>query len=458
MSLKKNRHLATANRSLIDDDNKSPKPRLSELEILQEKYQRTRDILDQLAEGVRIVTRQMMRQLHEDDDTTVDGENSTTDDGQTHLNALTHALDGTGFGADLVGLSLAAQTLGGCAQLAGQEAAVATEDYQEARETAERCKKQTRQACLMARKLHEENCALTLKVKRTQKEKKVLVEKVKALIETNKSLKERQSTRVALEQYVCDALEVHESQLLLPRRRRNTSEDMIILEESSVVWEEAEEDSCSTQSNDASTKQIDTELNRTTIEEIEEEEQSPPPPPPPKSNIFREIFSASATTMITNPSRSPPMRNHNARVQAIKPSLSSESASSLPRKNIKKLEPKLSLTSDATTVTTTHTKYSCSFDDKENTEKKKSLASCLPAEPPITTVNSTPLRPAVVPPSVAYSTSSHVILSPLDSTLNSSTMNQLINCDEKVLRSLAMPQDDDDDMIHLVTPERKSIV
>mmetsp|Transcript_10249 Transcript_10249/g.15734 ORF Transcript_10249/g.15734 Transcript_10249/m.15734 type:complete len:441 (+) Transcript_10249:62-1384(+) len=419
---------------LVVSEDEIPRQDPSGLELLQQNYQQTRDVLDQLADGVRIVTRQIMKQSHDYDNT-----NEDSKEDEARLNDLTLRLDGSGFGADLVGLILAAQTLGGCARLAGKEAAVATDDYQKAREMAERCKNQTRQACLMARKLHDENRALEHKLKRSNKEKKALVGKIKSLIEVNDSLKERQNTRVALEQYVCDALEVHESQLLLPRRRK-ASGDMIILEES-VVWEEAEEDCSSAESKPLSPELVEPDVSNPPIEKANQNKE----PSPSRNNIFRDIFMASASTSL------PQQKIKNVSKQEPKVAVKADVTSPTLRNNskIKKLEPKLSLTSDATTVTTAPTKSSLSFDDKENVKRKQDIFASFSAGPSSTLFHSTPSRRALVPPpSVTVSTSSHVMLSPLDTTSNSSPTPELLNCDEKVLRSLALPQDDGEVLCH----------
>ena len=219
---------------------------LSEYEQLQQEHRATLEALRQLAEGVRIVTRQM-KQPHcffDDTDSVASGASEATpmlrdrtfsngnvsvcsfvSDDDKRIDDLTHSLDGL-VGADLLGLSQAAQMVNEHARLASHEASILTDDMTQAALAAQAAHDRAVKAEKAAMRLHRENVALQHQVDQLLVDRKVLAKEIKSIRRENAELKKyeqdskRQEMMFALEQHVRGALLVHEKQLAAANRNR----------------------------------------------------------------------------------------------------------------------------------------------------------------------------------------------------------------------------------------------
>lgn len=244
-----------------DDEGAAAASKLSDYEVLQLEHQNALEALRQLAEGVRIVTRQMKQQHADDNDSvatssTIDTATTTPTRTRTYsgdsnsvlssvvseddrrLNDLSHTLEGV-IGADLLGLSQAAQMVNEHARLASQEASVLTDDMADAGQTAEEALERAVKAEKAVTILHREKKNLQKQLESKRVERRVLAKEVKVLRKENTTLKqlqqdyERQDVLLALEQHVRGALEVHEQQLAMANTRNLADKEDVAAEESS---------------------------------------------------------------------------------------------------------------------------------------------------------------------------------------------------------------------------------
>lgn len=233
------------------DDEAAAVSKLSDYEALQLEHHKALEALRQLAEGVRIVTRQMKQQHADDNDSvatsstidttppprtrTYSGDSnsvlsSVVSEDDRRLNDLSHTLEGV-IGADLLGLSQAAQMVNEHARLASQEASILTDDMADAGQTAEEALERAVKAEKAVTILHREKKNLQKQLESKKVERRVLAKEVKVLRKENATLKqlqqdyERQDVLLALEQHVRSALEVHEQQLAMANNRNLTDRE-----------------------------------------------------------------------------------------------------------------------------------------------------------------------------------------------------------------------------------------
>ena len=221
--------------------NRDKETSLSDYEKLQLEYQAALKALHQLAEGVRIVTRQMKHQHNDDNDSVVSASSDTTPlRGRTFSNGtvstcsvvseddrriddITQSLDGV-MGSDLLGLAQAAQMVNEHARLATQEASMLTDDMVLAAKTAQQSLERAVKAEQAAIRFHKEKTTLQFRVEQLLVERKVLAKEIKSLRKENASLKKfkeeskRQEMAFALEQHVKGALMIHEQHLAAASR------------------------------------------------------------------------------------------------------------------------------------------------------------------------------------------------------------------------------------------------
>ncbi|KAI2488971.1 hypothetical protein MHU86_25634 [Fragilaria crotonensis] len=224
------------------DGDKRESP-LSDYERLQLEHRATLEALRLLAEGVRIVTRQMKQQhFNDDNDSVTSGTSDTTtpmrgrtfsngtvsvcsfvSDDDKRIDDLTQSLDGI-VGADLLGLSQAAQMVNEHARLASQEASILTDDMALAAVAAQDALERAVKAEKAAMRLHRENVALQHQLDQLMVDRKVLAKEIKSIRRDNALLKQyqqdskRQEMMLALEHHVRGALLVHEKQLAAANR------------------------------------------------------------------------------------------------------------------------------------------------------------------------------------------------------------------------------------------------
>jgi len=220
---------------------------LSDDERLQLEHHWALEALRQLAEGVRIVTRQMKQQhiLVDDNDSVASAESTaplrsrtfssetvsvcsvlTEDDRRLHDLVASHTLE---LGADLLGLSQAAQMVNEHARLASHEASLLTDTMSVVEKTADEALGRAQKAETVTKRVSRENATLQQQLDQLKVDRKVLAREVKALRKENSSLKQfqqdyqRQETLLALEQHVRGALVVHEEQLAIAKRNTAVS-------------------------------------------------------------------------------------------------------------------------------------------------------------------------------------------------------------------------------------------
>lgn len=225
------------------DEQNSP---ISEYEQLEQEHRATLEALRLLAEGVRIVTRQMKQyqNYHDDNDSVASGTSDATpmlrcrtfsngtvsvcsvvSDDDKRVDDLSYSLDGV-VGADLLGLSQAAQMVNEHARLASQEASMLTDDMAHAALAAHEAQERAIKAEKAAMRLHRENVALQQQLDQLLIERKVLAKEIKSMRRENAELKKyeqdskRQEMMLALEQHVRGALLVHEKQLAAANRNK----------------------------------------------------------------------------------------------------------------------------------------------------------------------------------------------------------------------------------------------
>ena len=224
----------------VGNEHESP---LSDYEQLQLEHRATLEALRLLAEGVRIVTRQMKQQhFNDDNDSVASGTSDTTtpmrgrtfsngtvsvcsfvSDDDRRIDDLTHSLEGV-VGADLLGLSQAAQMVNEHARLASQEASILTDDMALAAMAAQDALERAIKAEKAAMRLHRENVALQHQLDQLMVDRKVLAKEIKSIRRENSLLKQyqqdskRQEMMLALEHHVRGALLVHEKQLAAANR------------------------------------------------------------------------------------------------------------------------------------------------------------------------------------------------------------------------------------------------
>ena len=219
---------------------------LSDYEILQLEHCRALEALRQLAEGVCIITRQMKQQHFSDDNDSVasgasDGTQplrtrsyssgtvvsvcSVLSEDDIRLNGLSQSLEGI-VGADLLGLSQAAQMLNEHARLASHEASILTDDITIATRTVDSALERSIKAEKAVMRLYRENINLQNQLDNLMIERKVLAREIKSMRKENITLKQfqqdckRQEMMLALEQHVRGALIVHEQQLATANRNK----------------------------------------------------------------------------------------------------------------------------------------------------------------------------------------------------------------------------------------------
>ena len=149
------------------------------------------------------------------DDTNNNNHKDVVDDNDRKIADLSERLDGS-LGADLLGLSHAANMVHQHAQLASQEASWLTDDMAEATRVAADASIRAAKAEAALRKVYKEKRSMKQQLQRLRTERKVLVKEVKTLRQENKALweyqhdTERQEMMLALEHHVAGALIAHE--------------------------------------------------------------------------------------------------------------------------------------------------------------------------------------------------------------------------------------------------------
>jgi len=447
----------------------------SELEILREECQKTMDALIQLAEGVRIVTRQMKQQQkyspeeynydhsietnfeeEEEEELTTElpplrsrtfssSETTTASfsssilpsDDDKQLNDITQSLDGTGFGADLVGLSLTANMINERVRLATNEASILTEDMTSANRTTNDALDQSQKAIQTAKKKYKENKRLKSQLEYLKLERKVLCREVKTLRKENNYLKnlehesKRQEILLALEQHIHGALQIHEQQLLPISKSNCTSQNTVRIESPDDL-----------------------------ISSDDESEESKP-------NIFHSILYASSSmnqkanhnhTERRHISKKVDKRKKNvkAKISLMMPTSKEDNDTTqnlTPKKNNKlqtygdyddtKYHTKTHNSNSFGSYSTEQTTATIDIENKMETTIKKQVTNLNNSEE---IEERLPKRLGIsqtkIPPTVTVDDSPAVILSPLPG--NASPIGLSLGCllcDEKILRSLAFPED-----------------
>ena len=198
------------------------------------------DALRQLSEGIRIITRQM-KNSHEEfqlqetsEEEKQDGSlecfrarswsdscslQSCTSDDERRLSDLSRQLEGT-LGADLMGLSHAAQMLGENSRMVSHEASLLTQDVHLAQETCQEAKKRANKAESAVKILYTKQKRLIGELEKSKKERGVLKRQVVALLKENEDLKKQNEVVRALELHVAGALHAHERQLALKQSKQ----------------------------------------------------------------------------------------------------------------------------------------------------------------------------------------------------------------------------------------------
>ena len=177
----------------------------------------------QMAEGVRVITKQMQSATH------VNGEEETNTTGsiitpeESKKEELTEqffsdsivketCLRGTIFGTDLLRLWDAAQHTRDFSRMVSEESKLSVEDIIQAQTTAKKALKRAKRAESAVRKLQQENKTLHVQLEKTTSERRVLLKEVKSLrqyVATSRKMEMEQ----LLQQHVAGALLLHEEQL-----------------------------------------------------------------------------------------------------------------------------------------------------------------------------------------------------------------------------------------------------
>lgn len=202
------------------------------------------DALDQVMEGIRIITRQMKRShmVFQEEaeeqpfsettkvDTQINRERSWSDsccstiqscasDDDLRLSALARQLEGT-IGADLMGLAHAAQMVGENSRMASQEASQSVHDVHMAHESIQQADLRVKKAESAVRIMYKKQKELIGQLEKAKNERNVLKRQVKALLKEKAVMKEQEHVVKALELHVVSALQAHESQLALQQAKR----------------------------------------------------------------------------------------------------------------------------------------------------------------------------------------------------------------------------------------------
>jgi hypothetical protein len=173
-----------------------------ELEEARLDAQQSSEALDNLVEGIRMVKRILER-----DRSIVDSTKDRIEELKA-LNSISEKLHGV-LGSDLMGLLNAADMVREHAKLSVHEASALVHDVAEARQEAEESQRGVRQLKKISRYLHKENTSIRKEVNQLRRERKALVMEVKFLREEAEVTKKYDTWRL-LEHHVLDSIEIHE--------------------------------------------------------------------------------------------------------------------------------------------------------------------------------------------------------------------------------------------------------
>jgi hypothetical protein len=243
-------HVVVSSAQPVELQDDQDKHQLSDYERLQQDHHVAMEALRQLAQGVRIVTRQMKQQEQNcggcdtsdssvasnnnnrartfSSDTTISVCSSVRTEDDRRAATLQEVM-GAGAAADILGLSQAAQMLKEHARLASQEAELLTGDMAIASQKAQDALSRAFHAQKLVTELSRENATLGHQLDQLKMERRVLAKEVKALRREQSALKQfqqdyqRQEMLLALEHHVRGALIVHEEQLAIATK--NTLND-----------------------------------------------------------------------------------------------------------------------------------------------------------------------------------------------------------------------------------------
>ena len=289
-----------------------------QLDLANWKADESMRALLQLAEGVRLVTRQMKTYSlaatdGSDQDNcsmgtdgscnsssafktigrnraystgTVGSCNSSEEDRKIH--DLSVRLEGP-IGADLLGLSSAAHMVHEHAKWADHEASLLTQDAAVATKAADEALARTERAERAVQRLYQETKSLRTQLQQHRIERKVLAREVRSLRKENKSLRgylqdtKRIELMLALEQHVhraMDAHEVHMKQQTTKLRAKTLSEDYVVTDE----FDESIMMTDPTNNNQSLSTTEQNETKTTTAAPVKEEEEEEKKKEPTQTN------------------------------------------------------------------------------------------------------------------------------------------------------------------------------
>lgn len=218
----------------IDDQEEEP--------LHEAQYPATNAVkaLEQLTEGIRIITRQM-KQAHAQQDSSEEESDedmprertwsdgcstiqSCTSQDESRLASILNQLEGT-LGANLMSLAHAAQMVGENSRMASQEASESVKDVHLAQELIQQAHERANRAESAVRIMYKKQKELIGQLEQAKKERNVLKRQVKALLQEKSVLKEQAHVARALELHVVSALQAHEKQLALQHAKRTDEKD-----------------------------------------------------------------------------------------------------------------------------------------------------------------------------------------------------------------------------------------